>query len=265
MDAITVASGSPKPQPKSPAGRQKPKLPKGCGHIKVHGTGIAVCAYITGFSDVTKLYGAALLQPKRPARPALINIDLGYRHVFKPGRLIEYSTGELYYQGHRELPPVRATFLAFRFVPVTATLHGHRTNADQHPIRFGRHAGCPFRSRSAPPRRSNPDLGRRCERRAAGDRATLPGRSDRTQLTLVGQGDNTIPPKGYTLPTGGPLTGRLTIPAFTNCGVTENLDPLLTGSISAPGNYVLHDPGKLCGPAQPQNWTCPPPVPKPIR
>jgi len=84
------------------------------------------------------------------------------------------------------------------------------------------------------------------------------------RLMLTGRGDNTIPPKGYTVPTGGPLSGRLTIPAFTDCGVTENLDPLLTGSISGSGNFVLMTQGKLCGPAQPQNWTCPPPVPKPI-
>jgi hypothetical protein len=84
------------------------------------------------------------------------------------------------------------------------------------------------------------------------------------RLTLIGRGDNTVPPTGYTVTTGGPLSGRLTIPAFTDCGVTENLDPLLTGSISGPGNYVLMTQGKLCGPADPQEWTCPPPVPKPI-
>jgi len=264
IDAIPVASGSPKPHRSSPPARQKAKLPKGCAHIKVHGSGIAVCGYITGYSDVTKLYGAALLQPKRPARPALINIDLGYRHVFKPGRLIEYSTGELYYQGHRELPPVRATFLAFGFVPVTATL----MVTELTPINIRSVSGItglPFPitvygTTRVKIRISDVDvngvplaIGPSCRPVAS------------PQLTLVGHGDNTIPPKGYTLPTGGPLTGRLTIPAFTNCGVTENLDPLLTGSISGPGNYVLMTQGKLCGPAQPQNWTCPPPVPQPIR
>jgi hypothetical protein len=85
------------------------------------------------------------------------------------------------------------------------------------------------------------------------------------KLNLIGRGQNTLPPKGYTVPTGGPLTGRLTIPRFTGCGVSENLNPLLTGSISGPGNFVKVTQGKLCGPSQPGNWTCPPPVPKPLR
>jgi hypothetical protein len=241
----------------------KRKLPKGCGHIKVHGTGVPVCGYITGYSDVLKLYGAALLQPKRPAKPALVNIDFAYRHVFKPGRLIEFSTGELYYQGHPELPPVRATFLAFKFVPVTATL----MVTELTPIKIrsvSGISGLPFpldvrATTTVAIRISDVDvngvplaIGPHCRPVSS------------TRLTLTGHGDNTIPPRGYTLANGGPLSGRLTIPAFTDCGVTENLDPLLTGSISGPGNYTLMTQGKLCGPSQPQNWTCPPPVPKPI-
>ena len=260
LAAVPVVS--PNANAKKP-GRHKPKIPKGCGKIKVVGTGVAVCGYITGYSDVAKLYGAAPLQPKRPARPALINIDLAYRHVFKPGKLIEFSTGELDYQGHRELPPVRATFLAFGFVPVTASL----TVIELRPISIRSVSGI-----TAPPypitvhgtttvaiHISDVDvngvplaIGPRCRPVST------------TRLTLIGQGENTIPPKGYTLPTGGPLSGRLTIPAFTDCGVTENLDPLLTGSISGPGNFVLATQGKLCGPSQPKAWTCPPPVPKPI-
>jgi hypothetical protein len=247
----------------SPAGRHKLKVPKGCGHIKVIGTGSAVCAYITGYSDVAKLYGAALLQPNRPARPALVNIDFAYRYVPKPGRLIAFSTGELYYQGRHELPPVRATFLAFRFVPVTATLMVTEltpikirsvsgTTAPPYPITV--HATTTVRIRISDVDVNGVPLaiGPHCRPISS------------TRLTLIGRGKNTIPPTGYTVATGGPLSGRLVIPAFTNCGVTENLDPLLTGSISGPGNYVLMTQGKLCGPAAPQNWTCPPPVPKPI-
>lgn len=45
-----------------------------------------------------------------------------------------------------------------------------------------------------------------------------------------------IPP--YSPVVGGPLEGTLTIPPFTGCGVTENLDPLLTASLSGPDNLV---------------------------
>jgi len=256
--------------PKRPAGKQQGerpaarrlKLPKDCGHIKLVGAGAATCGYITGYSDVQKLYGAALLQPRR-ALPALVNVDFAERYILKPGKLVEYSTGELYYRGHHELPPVRATFLAFRFVPVTATLG----ITELTPIEIVSVSGI-----SAPPYPitvratstvsisvSNVDVngvplavGPHCRPVSS------------VHLVLTGNGDNTLPPKGYTVPTGGPLTGLLTIPPFTGCGVTENLDAVLTGSISGPRNYVKMTQGKLCGVAQPQNWSCPPPVPRPI-
>ena len=261
LDAVpVVAADASRTSPR----RHKLKIPKGCGDIKVQGGGVAVCGYITGYSDVKKAYGAALLQPKRPAKPALLNIDFAYRHVLKPGKLIAFSTGELYYRGHHELPPVRATFLAFRFVPVTATLEVTELT----PIKIRSVSGT-----LAPPypltvsgttkvRIQISDVDVNGVPLAIGPHCR-PVRSP--QLTLVGHGFNTVPPTGYTVPTGGPLSGELTIPAFTDCGVAQNLDPLLTGSISGPGNYVLMTQGKLCGPSDPQAWTCPPPVPKPLR
>jgi hypothetical protein len=56
---------------------------------------------------------------------------------------------------------------------------------------------------------------------------------------------------------------NLKIPAFTGCGVTEDLSPLLTASISGPGNYVKAEAGGWCNPAsgvectapQPETWT----------
>jgi len=240
------------------------KLPPGCGHIKVVGTGVATCGYITGYSDVAKLYGAALLQPKRPTPPGLVNLDFAEKHKFTKKGLVEYSTAELYYHGLRQLPPVTATFLAFRFVPVTATLN----LVELTPIRIVSVSGI-----KAPPypitvRASTKITIRVSDVRVNGvplDVGSKCRTATPTTLVLIGKGDNTIPPKGYTVPTGGPLTGEVTIPRFTGCGVTENLDPILTGSISGSGNFVKMTQGKLCGPSQPANWTCPPPEPKPER
>src|SRR5258708_21426452 len=122
---VTAASPSARPSPARP--RQAPatrhiRFPKGCGKIKTVGAGVATCGDITGYSDVRKLDGAALLQPKRPARPGLVNVDFAEKHKFANGKLIEYSTGELYYKGEHQLPPVTPTLLGFGFVPVTATL-----------------------------------------------------------------------------------------------------------------------------------------------
>jgi len=79
---------------------------------------------------------------------------------------------------------------------------------------------------------------------------------------LTGHGTN-APVTGYTLATGGPLTGEVTIPSFVNCGVGENLDPLLNASIAGPANFQLITQGTLCTPQQ--LTLCPPTIPKPRR
>lgn len=248
-----------KPAKKPPP--KKNRFPKGCGDIKVHGYGEAVCGYIDGYSDVKKLYGATLIGP------VLVNIDFAYRHVIKHGKLIAYSSGRIYDQadkGKPMFPPVRSTFLGFGFVPVTATL----TLTELGPISIVSSSGI-----TAPPYPitvtaksrvaiaiSDVTVNGQPLPVGAGCRPEHPSR-----LTLTGHGTNTSPPRGYTVPTGGPLSGFLTIPKFVHCGVAQNLDPLLTGSISGPGDFAKLTQGRLCGPSNPQDWTCPPPKPKPIR
>jgi hypothetical protein len=67
----------------------------------------------------------------------------------------------------------------------------------------------------------------------------------------------------YSLAGGGPLTGNVTIPPFTGCGVTENLDPLITGTVSGPGNYSKLTQGVLCDLVSGNG--CPPQRPRPLR
>jgi hypothetical protein len=265
VDAVSPSASRSASSSSAPP-HSKTKFPPGCGKIKAVGTGVPTCGYITGYSDVAKLYGAALLQPKRPAKPGLVNVDFAESHRFNKHKtdIIVRSTGELYYKGSHELPPVRATFLGFRFIPFTATLH----LIELTPIIIVSVSGI-----TAPPypiavRAASKILVRVTDVTVNGVPLNV-GTQCRTaapvNLVLVGRGDNTIPPKGYTVATGGPLAGTFTIPPFIKCGVSENLDPLLTGSISGPGNFVKMTQGKLCGPSQPQNWTCPPPPPKPLR
>jgi len=60
------------------------------------------------------------------------------------------------------------------------------------------------------------------------------------KLDLVG------PANKYTLFQGGPLRGTVTIPPFTGCGTGgDNLDPLLTGTISGSGNKLMQIQGNL--------------------
>ncbi len=262
LASVTISAASASASPSATASKKpakhKAKYPTGCGDIKVTGSGVAVCGYLAGYADVLKLYGAARLGP------VLVNIDFAYKAVFRHGNLVEYSKGQLDYKGKQELPPVRATFLGFGFVPVTATLlllergpinivSVSGVTAPPYPITVTATSRVAIRVSDVTVNGQPLDVGSGC--RAAYS----------AKFTLVGHGDNTIPPTGYTVPTGGPVAGFLTVPPFVHCGVTQNLNPLLTGSISGPHNYTKLTQGKLCGPSQPSNWTCPPPPPKPIR
>jgi hypothetical protein len=257
-------------QAKSPApAKRKNKNPVGCAKIKVVGHGTATCAYLTGYADVAKLIGAALLQPAKPAKPGLINVDFAEHHKFGKGAfgkidLLVRSTGELFYKGKPQLPPVNATFLAFRFVPVTATL----LIRELKPVVIISDSGVkglPFPIKVVAT--TTVSIGMTNVKVNGVPLAVGPhcGTASPVTLRLVGKGFNTDPPRGYTVPTGGALQGRITIPRFSGCGVGENLDPLFTGSISGKGNFVKQTQGKLCGPAQSAVYFCPPPVPKPLR
>jgi hypothetical protein len=69
----------------------------------------------------------------------------------------------------------------------------------------------------------------------------------------------------YNLFAGGPLYGTLTIPQFTGCGTGgDDLDPLLNGMISGPGNAIVLRQGVLAvwNPNQPHDCGgCHPPKP----
>jgi hypothetical protein len=60
---------------------------------------------------------------------------------------------------------------------------------------------------------------------------------------------------------GGPLSGVVEIPPFDGCGAAEDLDPLLTGTVSGPDNAVNVTQGSLCVPIDPRS-PCPPSIPQ---
>lgn len=79
------------------------------------------------------------------------------------------------------------------------------------------------------------------------------------QLNLVGR------PGHYNLFTGGTIRGKVTIPPFAGCGVNgDDLDPLLDGVISGPGNTLVQHQSNLGGwaPGHPNDCLgCVPPKP----
>lgn len=232
-----------------------PKPPKGSQTL--HPDPEPGCAYIVGYSDVRKLKGAALVGP------GLSDLAVAVKEEVKqPNYFQEDSAAQLDFKPCptckivHALPPATATFLGFGFVPVTATLqlteigtiniisigndsalisntvwsevslHVHNVKVNGVPLPVGPHCQA-----------SKPIL-----------------------LKLDGD-PNGHPP--YSLAGGGPLTGNITVPSFTGCGVTENLNPIFNASISGPKNFTLLTQGPPCFIAG-GGFGCPPKKPKPI-
>ena len=123
------------PCPKQPKGGYKlnprfkpPPFPKG-KHIVVHRpTPSLGCAFAVGYADVRKLNGASRLGPVTVAATVAIKVDYNFA---TSTYFQEDSAGELDYRScikgkctiKHGLPPTQATFLAFGFVPATATMH----------------------------------------------------------------------------------------------------------------------------------------------
>jgi hypothetical protein len=220
------------------------------------------CTYVTGYANVRKLKGASLVGP------GLTNLVISTREVFnyKINYFQEDSVGILSYHGRREFPPARATFLGFGFVPTSATMQiievGTINNWAVGPAlqtpQPKCHGICPTISTvSSRVRIRIYDVTVNGAPLNVGSRCQTPP----FDIVLTGSSASTPP---YNITEGGPLTGTVTIPSFTGCGVGENLDPLFTAAISGSGNFSLLTQGKVCQPGPPPIF-CPPVKPKPLR
>jgi hypothetical protein len=233
-----------------------PKPPKGSQVI--FPTPTAGCAYVKGYADAGKLKEAALVGP------GLTDLSLNTRVVEHqaPPVYFEFDTaGQLDYRPcatckiAHGLPPVRETFLTFGFVPVTAWLQ-LTERGTLNIISIG--GGFTLTSNTVWSTMSLRvygvtvngvplDVGPNCH-------TVSP-----FLIKLVGTVHSKPP---YSLQNGGPLTGQVSIPDFTRCGVTENLDRLFTAAISGKRNFTELTQGALC----PLIGTgvCPPPIPTPL-
>jgi hypothetical protein len=218
-----------------------PPFPPGA-HIITAPSPAQACAFIEGFSDVKRLGGAALVGP------GFGNIQESKRTVFttKPPFYDQLdSSGKLYYKpcpGNSPqcrpvdgLPPVRATFLSFGFMPTTATLQITQAGTlniasisiNQNLTTSQIQSLASIRVESVLINGAPLDVGNDCH-------TVKP-----FPLVLTGK-----PP--YSLQSGGVVSGTITVPSFTGCGVGENLDPIFNASVSGPGNYVQLTQGNLC-------------------
>ena len=221
-------------------------------------------AYMAGYSNVRKLRGAALLGVENGQTTGHVLLELAYAVIIDlcatDGSTHVLTRGLLDHNGAHALPPAKATFLTFGFMPTTATLEltqpaGTTIEVDSHSFFDGTSheestvtSQLSIRVHDVLVNGSPLDVGPHCE-------SATP-----MAVTLHGKEPD------YTVNTGGPLTGVVTIPPFTGCGVGEDLDPLLTASISGPGNFIKLTQGVPCTrpPDQPTNNCDPVDRPRPL-
>jgi hypothetical protein len=210
------------------------------------------CAFATGYADVRKLKGAALLAP------VITNVWESINTLANTSKQVNYlqldNAARLEFHGLHQFPPSPATFLSFGFVPTTATLELMEqgtinifavgpalpsTVAHCHPNKFRScenvaTAYSRLKALIAPGSvtvNGVPlDVGSQCE-------------TPSFDVILTGSSATTPP---YSIQFGGPLTGTATIPHFKNCGVGENLDPIFNAAISGPRNFTVLTQGPLC-------------------
>ena len=218
-------------------------------------------AWIAGYANVTKLRGAALVGP------AFANLIALITEKVCPKSVVEYSTEVPRYHGRQEFPPMRGTFLAFGFVPVTATIQISQVGAGKiwltltgavsatPPYIVTAVAHLSIRVLTVKVNGVTLPAGTRCSTIGTG-KAVL------TNVNPTG-----VPgPKYWDIYTGGPLSGTITIPHFAGCGANgDNLDPVLDASISGSGNFTELIQGMPCVFGNLFGTTCPPQVPRPRR
>jgi len=213
---------------------------------------VKVCSYATGLTTLRRLHEAALVGP------GLTDLKLAVKQYVRfPPPYFYFQqdvAGQLQYHGRPELPPARATLLAFGFTPVTATQQITEIGSvnatlitcvpgpkkcPNHPVSFALFfARVMLRIYDVKVDGVPLNVGPHCQ--------TAP-------FTLKLEG---TPPSYSVLAIQGTLTGMVTVPAFTGCGVGENLDPIFNASVSGPGNFVTIEQALNCTPAV--GLGCPP-------
>lgn len=207
------------------------------------------CANAAGYANVEKL-NASVLQPT-----TLVNVSAGafvIRCDGVTGKFCSTNIMEPNYEGRTEFPPASGSFFTLGVMPTTGSMQmtpvgpavidiwfqgtaGRATARLKVDVRIfdARINGVPF------------DVGPNC-------RTATP-----VDVVMIAT------PQQYSLTNGGVLTGTITIPPFSGCGATEDLDPVFTALVSGPGNYLKMTQGKVCSLGNGVN--CPPEVPIPKR
>lgn len=237
-----------------------------CVGDPVNEEGRDMVTYVAGYANVTKLDGAT----KFPPACARIHTYDGktvpgypYMHTYLNAAIV------LDYMGKPQLPPTTGTFLTFGFMPTTATLEMTQIppeagspedrNVVSHGVIDLTNAGATETTTTV-----DMDFVLRLYDVEVNGVALDVGKNCRTErpfrLSLAGEGtwDGVNGNIGYTVVTGGELTGSATIPPFKGCGVGEDLDDIFTASLSGSPGFVKQKQGAPCTPSGAEDPRCTP-------
>ncbi|MEU3271661.1 DUF6801 domain-containing protein [Saccharomonospora sp. NPDC006951] len=236
------------------------------------------CAFQAGYANVNKLNGAVLIGKPEPV---LMLVDYGLARGNQPceggtDQFGEYTCNGAIVTTSRltiELPPSDPTLLTYGFVPVKAKVQ--MAVDDENPLLIAE-------SRIEQRRYTNGTLPKFPLLVRAEGLMTLrmydvevngvpldvgPDCRSAHPFTVVfnGRAATAVPstPDEYSVAFGGVVTGTMTIPPFSGCGAGEDLDPLFTGTISGPDNFVRMTQEAVCFKAG--GAGCPPQIPEPTR
>jgi hypothetical protein len=225
----------------------------------------AECTFLTGLSNVGKLHGASVVNDLGD-HPALTDVT-------QTGVWIGFQEdGSLYSEfdsvATLALPPAKSTFLTFGFMPTSAvmtlsqvgplTLIIVGSSGSDYITTTTVYGKLQLRLSHIEVNGTPLDVGSHCRTVAPLD-LKLVG----IDLSNTASHGGVLRPSDYNEISGGPLSqDELTIPPFTGCSAHgDNVDALLTASISGPGNSLNLIQGPLCIPSALLN--CDPEIPFP--
>lgn len=239
-----VPEASPEISPGISAVAQR-EYPPECGQIPIPPRGrVAGCTLMAGYTNVNKLNASVRVEP------ALTNVVV-MRPTFQFPYLRAANPAELV---GGVMPPMTGQFLSFGFMPVEATME--LSQVGPMTVYTDGLAIVPFTYTV----RVVSQLSARVTQVKINGVSLEVGQNCRTERpidTVLSGGT----PQYQNILNGGPLSGTIEIPPFSGCGVTEDLDPLFTGTISGPNNYVKVKQGNICAPTD-LFTRCPPEVPQ---
>jgi hypothetical protein len=232
-----------------------PEIPKECHEFEGAGPEYTnwFCSYMGGYANVAKL-NASVLQP--PGIQNIATTQFSFDCAEGPNILCFRAKTMPDYEGKPQLPPAPGSFWAFGFMPVTGTLR--ITQPEPSDI----YAYSTFVIPPTGLTTVKVKLQARIEKTTVNgvplDVGPNCGTAVPIDATFTGDYEH------YSITNGGVLTGTITIPPFSGCGVGEDLDPIITGLVSGPGNFVKLTQGNVCYFLNGSGF-CPPDKPEPQR